>query len=71
MIYSCGMRSTRTLAEKDAGLTIVKSLEASDPHEISQDLFTAETSGGGAAAAEVQQIDTAKSFARPKRPGRR
>ncbi|KAK4502438.1 hypothetical protein PRZ48_005863 [Zasmidium cellare] len=68
MIYSTSKSWTRIVAERDAGITISKSLEATEPNEI-----TAETLGGGSQSAEQSEAEKKPStgFARPKRPGRR
>ncbi|KAK3629878.1 Twinfilin-1 [Elasticomyces elasticus] len=72
MIYSTGKSWTRTVAERDAGITIAKSLEATEPNEITADLV-----GGGQAAAAGGEGganvggEKKAAFARPKRPGRR
>ncbi|KAK4963042.1 Twinfilin-1 [Elasticomyces elasticus] len=71
MIYSTGKSWTRTVAERDAGITIAKSLEATEPNEITADLV----GGGQAAAADGEGANAGgekkAAFARPKRPGRR
>ena len=71
MIYSTGKSWTRIVAERDAGIAVSKSLEATEPSELTVDAL-----GGG-----VQQTEQDRSgastpaagggFARPKRPGRR
>lgn len=69
MIYSTSKSWTRIVAERDAGITISKSLEATEPNEI-----TAEVLGGGSQSAEQSGAESKPSstgFARPKRPGRR
>ncbi|QIX01014.1 hypothetical protein AMS68_006531 [Peltaster fructicola] len=65
MIYSTGKRWTQIVAERDAGLTITKSLEASEPSEITEDML------GGETAEEERPQPAQKTFARPKRPGKR
>ncbi|KAK5688576.1 Twinfilin-1 [Elasticomyces elasticus] len=71
MIYSTGKSWTRTVAERDAGITIAKSLEATEPSEVTVDLI----GGGQAAAADGEGANAGAEkkagFARPKRPGRR
>ncbi|TKA82660.1 hypothetical protein B0A55_00762 [Friedmanniomyces simplex] len=71
MIYSTGKSWTRTVAERDAGITIAKSLEATEPSEITADML----GGGQAAAVEGDPAsmggEKKAGFARPKRPGRR
>ena len=71
MIYSTGKSWTRTAAERDAGITVAKSLEATEPSELTVDAL-----GGGAEQAEQDRSGAgtpvaAGGFARPKRPGRR
>ncbi|KAK5174746.1 Twinfilin-1 [Saxophila tyrrhenica] len=73
MIYSTGKSWTRTVAERDAGLEIAKSLEATEPAEITADALN---EGISAAASDGQESGSATpvgggGFARPKRPGRR
>ena len=51
------------IAERNAGLVIAKSLEASDPDEISEEALGKEFG--------VEEKSESKAFARPKRPGRR
>ncbi|GAB7366818.1 hypothetical protein MBLNU230_g0991t1 [Neophaeotheca triangularis] len=64
MVYSTGKLWTRQLAERDAGVVVAKSLEASEPSEITQETITKEF--------EVQQTASkSQGFSRPKRPGRR
>lgn len=68
MVYSTGKSWTRTVAERDAGIAVTKSLEATEPSELTADVF----GGGASEAAEQTGIETPKSgFARPKRPGKR
>lgn len=62
MIYSTGKSWTRVVAERDAGIAVAKSLEATEPSEITEDMITKEF--------EEQKTES-KGFARPKRPGRR
>lgn len=50
------------MAEQEAGLTVAKKLEASDPSEWTEEVLGAEF--------QEKAIET-KGFARPKRPGRR
>lgn len=69
MVYSTGKRTTRIVAERDAGLTVAKSLEATEPSELAVE----DLSGGGAAANGEGAVESkaGSGFARPKRPGRR
>ena len=71
MIYSTGKSWTRTVAERDAGITVTKSLEATEPSELTLDV-----AGDNADAAEKERSGAStpvggSGFARPKRPGRR
>ena len=77
MVYSTGKSWTRTVAERDAGIEIAKSLEATEPDELTADMLNAGV-GAGAASEENSRSATpnasaggAGGFARPKRPGRR
>ena len=69
MIYSTGKSFTRIVAERDAGIAVSKSLEATEPREE----LTVDVLGGSSAGHESEkEAKTASSgFARPKRPGRR
>lgn len=69
MIYSTGKSFTRLVAERDAGIAVTKSLEATDPRED----LTVEVLGGGKADEQNGEESKAagRGFARPKRPGRR
>ncbi|GAB7349800.1 hypothetical protein MBLNU459_g0513t2 [Dothideomycetes sp. NU459] len=62
MLYAACRARLVSIAEKDAGLHIVKRLEASDPDEWSESVLASEF--------EQTKVET-KGFARPKRPGRR
>lgn len=72
MVYSTGKSWTRTVAERDAGIEVTKSLEATEPEELTADVLNL-----GAGASESQESSRAgtpaggSGFARPKRPGRR
>lgn len=74
MVYSTGKSWTRTVAERDAGIEVTKSLEATEPDELTADVLNA---GVGASAASEDSSRSAtpsagrEGFARPKRPGRR
>ncbi|EMC99055.1 hypothetical protein BAUCODRAFT_389388 [Baudoinia panamericana UAMH 10762] len=70
MVYSTGKSWTRIVAERDAGLTIARSLEATEPSELTPDVL----GGEQAAAAQDEGATESKAsggFSRPKRPGRR
>jgi twinfilin len=62
MIYASSRRSVEALASSEAGLTLAKKIEASDPEEISAATLESEF-------APKQEQKT--GFAKPKRPGRR
>ena len=71
MIYSTGKSWTRTVAERDAGIVVAKSLEATEPSELTLDML-----GQGADAANEDRSGAStpaggSGFSRPKRPGRR
>ncbi|KAK3676287.1 Twinfilin-1 [Recurvomyces mirabilis] len=70
MIYATGKSWTRTVAERDAGIIFAKSLEATEPRELTTDVL----GGSQTAAAQDEAASESKpgnGFARPKRPGRR
>ena len=72
MVYSTAKTFVRKIAERDAGIVIARSLEASDP----KDDLTADVFGGGEGLNGSQDAGpgskpAAGGFARPKRPGRR
>lgn len=82
MIYSTGKSWTRTVAERDAGIAIAKSLEATEPDELGVEVLDAGVgvggAGGEAPSGESSRTATPGAgagggggFARPKRPGRR
>lgn len=76
MVYSTGKSWTRTVAERDAALEIAKSLEATEPDELTAEVLNAAVGGNGAASEESSRSATPSAgggggFARPKRPGRR
>lgn len=64
MLYATGKRWTQIVAERDAGITVAKSIEASEPGDIGEETLAREFGDEG-------QKSEAKGFARPKRPGRR
>lgn len=62
MIYASSRQGVVGIAEREAGLKIVKSIEASDPEELGQ----------GSIEEEFKtKVEVKKAFDRPKRPGRR
>lgn len=66
MVYSTSKSWTRIVAERDAGLVVKKSVEATEPAEITEML------GGSAAEDKAEETKPSNAaFARPKRPGRR
>lgn len=70
MIYSTGKSFTRIVAERDAEIAVTKSLEASEPSELTVDVLV----GGAAEGQDTPRENTpvgGGGFARPKRPGRR
>ncbi|KAI6855236.1 actin monomer binding protein-like protein [Hortaea werneckii] len=73
MVYSTGKSWTRIVAERDAGIAVAKSLEATEPDELTADEFGSgekkEEQASEAGAAELKPASN--GFARPKRPGRR
>lgn len=74
MVYSTGKSWTRTVAERDAGITITKPLEATEPSELTADVVSGgiAAEGGEDGSAPGSGTATPKGgFARPKRPGRR
>lgn len=71
MIYSTGKSWTRIVAERDAGIAVTKSLEATEPSELTLDVL-----GEGTNPAEEERKAASTpvgggGFSRPKRPGRR
>jgi twinfilin-like protein len=70
MIYSTSKSWVRTVAERDAQIVVTKSLEATEPSEITTEMLGG---GSGGTDAEPAVADTKPSsgFARPKRPGKR
>ncbi|KXT00143.1 hypothetical protein AC578_3287 [Pseudocercospora eumusae] len=73
MVYSTGKSWTRTVAERDAGISVTKTLEATEPGELTGDVVNggivetgADDSAPGSGTATPRG-----GFARPKRPGRR
>jgi twinfilin-like protein len=67
MVYSTSKSWTRIVAERDAGITIAKSLEATEPNELEADAFGEVAPAEPAAAESTSRA----AFSRPKRPGRR
>jgi len=67
MVYSTSKSWVRIVAERDAGIVVAKSLEATEPSELTVDLFA------DGETAEVPSTETRQNtgFSRPKRPGRR
>lgn len=75
MVYSTGKSWTRIVAERDAGIEVTKSLEATEPAELTADVLN-DGVGAGTVSEESSRSATPSAsagggFARPKRPGRR
>ena len=68
MLYSTGKTFTRLIAERDAGIAVTKSLEASEPSELAIDDIGGESQQTQAAE---ESKPASSGFSRPKRPGRR
>ncbi|KAF2156732.1 actin monomer binding protein-like protein [Myriangium duriaei CBS 260.36] len=63
MVYAASKTYVlKSLAEGEAGLTVVKSLEGAGPEDFAEETLRSEF---------VQKAEESKGFARPKRPGRR
>ena len=62
MVYAASRARILAIAEQEAGLTISKKLEASNPDEWTEDVLASEFA--------EKKVET-KGFARPKRPGRK
>lgn len=69
MVYSTGKSWTRTVAERDAGLVISRSLEATETHELTLD--SGNPVEGTQDSGRSTPAGGAGGFQRPKRPGRR
>ncbi|KAK4546677.1 hypothetical protein LTR36_001895 [Oleoguttula mirabilis] len=72
MVYATGKSWVRIVAERDAGIAVSRSLEATEPSELTADQLGG--SGGQSAAADdgvASKPASSAGFARPKRPGRR
>lgn len=61
-MYASSSRSAITIAENEAGLTIAKRIEASDPSDVTEESVLVDLH---------PQVETKKAFERPKRPGRK
>ena len=61
MIYPLMKRAVLTIAEKEAGLQIVKKFEVEDPSEITEASVLEELH---------PKVEVRQGFSRPKRPGR-
>lgn len=62
MLYASSRAAVVTIAEKEAGLTVAKKLEASGPDEITEAVLEEEFK---------PTVEVKRAFDRPKRPGRR
>jgi len=62
MLYAASSRSAVQVAESEAGLTIEKKFEASQPDEISEQSIEEDLH---------PKVEVKKAFERPRRPGRK
>jgi twinfilin len=62
MIYAATRRFAVRVAETDAGLKVEKTLEMSDPEELTESSIEEEFR---------PKVEVKKAFERPKRPGKR
>jgi twinfilin-like protein len=62
MMYASSSRSAVTIAENEAGLSIAKRIEASDPGDITEESVLGDLH---------PKVETKKAFERPRRPGRK
>lgn len=62
MVYASSRSWAVRIAETEAGLTIEKKLELSDPEDISENSIEEEFK---------PKVEVKKAFDRPKRPGRK
>ncbi|EDU42339.1 actin monomer binding protein [Pyrenophora tritici-repentis] len=63
MIYAASRGNVVSLAQNEAGLKVVKKLEATNPDEVTEQIILDEF--------KVEKKEESKGFAKPKRPGRR
>ena len=71
MVYASLSRSIMSAAASEANLDISKRLEASEPDELTDDMFADSTGLTAKGGTSQQESSTKAGFARPKRPGRR
>ena len=71
MIYSTGKSWTRIVAERDAGIKVTRTMEATEPSELLSELVASNGEAGQASADVTESKPASTGFARPKRPGRR
>ena len=71
MVYSTGKSWTRIVAERDAGITVSRSLEATEPSELAVDQLGGAGGQSEAADSALESKPAGRAFARPKKPGRR
>jgi twinfilin-like protein len=62
MLYAASSRSAQQLAESEAGLTIEKKIEASNPEDVNQESIDEDLH---------PKVEVKTAFQRPKRPGRK
>ena len=67
MVYSTSKSWTRVVAERDAGIAVSKTLEATEPSDLTVDALAEGIQTPGSTSTESKP----SGFARPKRPGRR
>lgn len=71
MVYATGKSWVRIVAERDAGIAVAKSLEATEPSELSADQLGGVGPSAAAADGDAEpKAASSSGFARPKRPGR-
>ncbi|PVI06331.1 actin depolymerizing protein [Periconia macrospinosa] len=63
MLYAAGRSNVIALAQNDGGLKLAKKIEATNPDEITEQVILDEF--------KTEDKEEKKSFAKPKRPGRR
>ncbi|KAF2001638.1 actin depolymerizing protein [Amniculicola lignicola CBS 123094] len=63
MLYAASRGNVITLAQRDGGLKVAKRIEATNPDEITAQVIADEFKGAA--------VEEKKSFAKPKRPGRK
>jgi twinfilin-like protein len=63
MLYAASRSNVLLLAQNEGGLTVAKRIEATNPEEITEAVLREEF--------KTADVEEKKSFARPKRPGRK